>query len=429
MKKIIIFFLLPLVLHAQWIKQESGTIENLTDVVMLDSVTAIAVGESRSILRTTDSGNTWVNVTIMLSSVVPWNGVSFIDSLCGIVTGSGSIRLTSDGGRKWWYFNISPFKEYTAPLYYTSNDIYVGADSGWICHSSDSGKTWTSEKIGDSPVRSIFAWQNSPMQWPPAFALTSNSLYRKIGITANKWEKVASLFHGLGSEAFDGEIPNGGGHSFIVGVQGDKYPAPTVLRSTENDSIWESVFTGINETGILNGLSSPSGKVVYVCGSGGMIYKSIDSGDSWEKESTPSTQNTNAIHFINESRGFAVGDSGLILFRSGDPATNVINGKENIPDEFKLYQNFPNPFNPVTKIRFTIPVAAYSSAEGGTPLQNVLLKVYDILGNEVATLVNKEQPEGNYEVDFDGSKLSSGIYFYVLNFGNQRLSKKMCLIK
>jgi hypothetical protein len=92
---------------------------------------------------------------------------------------------------------------------------------------------------------------------------------------------------------------------------------------------------------------------------------------------------------------------------------------------FSLSQNFPNPFNPTTKIKYSIPVGAYSN----TPLQNVLLKVYDILGKEVATLVNKEQPTGEYEVEFDGSKLSSGIYFYVLNFGNQRLNRKMCLIK
>jgi len=64
----------------------------------------------------------------------------------------------------------------------------------------------------------------------------------------------------------------------------------------------------------------------------------------------------------------------------------------------------------------------------------VSLKVYDVLGNEVTTLVNKEQPAGEYEVEFsakggDGYSLSSGIYFYVLNIGDQRLSKKMCLIK
>lgn len=96
---------------------------------------------------------------------------------------------------------------------------------------------------------------------------------------------------------------------------------------------------------------------------------------------------------------------------------------------FRLEQNYPNPFNPVTKIKYTIPVRAYCN----TPLQNVLLKVYDMLGNEVATQVNEEQPAGEYEVEFDGSNLSSGIYFYRLSISDGTGSfvgtKKMCVIK
>jgi hypothetical protein len=62
-------------------------------------------------------------------------------------------------------------------------------------------------------------------------------------------------------------------------------------------------------------------------------------------------------------------------------------------------------------------------------MSDILLKVYDILGNEIATLVNEEKPAGDYEVEFDGNKLSSGIYFYMLKAGGNRFTKKMCLIK
>ncbi|RJP71005.1 MAG: T9SS C-terminal target domain-containing protein [Ignavibacteriales bacterium] len=113
----------------------------------------------------------------------------------------------------------------------------------------------------------------------------------------------------------------------------------------------------------------------------------------------------------------------------GDSSVVSVNEDKNSAITFSLAQNFPNPFNPTTKIKYTIPIGTRHSAAGGSSLQNVQLKVYDILGNEVATLVNEEKPAGEYEVELDGSKLSSGIYFYVLNFGNQRLSKKMCLIK
>ncbi len=98
---------------------------------------------------------------------------------------------------------------------------------------------------------------------------------------------------------------------------------------------------------------------------------------------------------------------------------------------FSLSQNYPNPFNPVTKIKYTIPAFLPSPYQGEGA--RVRLKVYDILGNEVATLVNKEQPAGEYEVEFSaeggGSKLSSGIYFYQLKVGSFIETKKMCLIK
>lgn len=98
--------------------------------------------------------------------------------------------------------------------------------------------------------------------------------------------------------------------------------------------------------------------------------------------------------------------------------------------QFELYQNYPNPFNPSTKIKYTIPAVEKKHA---SPLQNVMLKVYDILGREIATLVNKSQSSGNYEIEFDGSKLSSGIYFYKLSTGvgakNYSTTKKMILLK
>lgn len=86
--------------------------------------------------------------------------------------------------------------------------------------------------------------------------------------------------------------------------------------------------------------------------------------------------------------------------------------------DFKLVQNYPNPFNPNTKIRYSLP--HYS---------NVLIKVFDILGREVATLINQDQPAGDYSIDFNASNLPSGIYLYKLQAGNYIDTKKMILIK
>ena len=85
---------------------------------------------------------------------------------------------------------------------------------------------------------------------------------------------------------------------------------------------------------------------------------------------------------------------------------------------FRLQQNYPNPFNPVTRIKYEIP-----------QLTNASLKAYDVLGNEIATLVNEEKPAGIYEVEFDAIGLPSGIYFYQLKAGNYIQTKKMMLIK
>jgi hypothetical protein len=106
--------------------------------------------------------------------------------------------------------------------------------------------------------------------------------------------------------------------------------------------------------------------------------------------------------------------------------TNIVDVKEEqnlIPTEFKLEQNYPNPFNPSTKIKYSIPSV-------GTRLAlSVQLKVFDVLGREVATLVNEEKPAGNYEVEFGAVHLPSGVYFYRLQSGDYVKTKKMIFLK
>ena len=94
---------------------------------------------------------------------------------------------------------------------------------------------------------------------------------------------------------------------------------------------------------------------------------------------------------------------------------------------FQLFQNYPNPFNPVTKIRYSIPILGTSLIK--SPQLLVRLKVYDILGNEIATLVNEEKKPGIYEVEFNGSKFSTGVYFYTLTARNFFDTKKFIIIK
>ena len=89
-----------------------------------------------------------------------------------------------------------------------------------------------------------------------------------------------------------------------------------------------------------------------------------------------------------------------------------------IPDKFELSQNYPNPFNPSTAIRYQLPMTSHIS-----------LKVYDVLGNEVLTLIDQEKPAGSYEAEIDASQLSSGVYLYKIQAGSFVETKKMILLK
>lgn len=123
--------------------------------------------------------------------------------------------------------------------------------------------------------------------------------------------------------------------------------------------------------------------------------------------------------------------------------SKIILGTESVVkyESFYLSQNYPNPFNPVTTIKYSIPLEVKSDASSLRQAQygagsattaegrNVILKIFDILGREVAVLINEDQKPGNYSVEFNGSHLSSGVYFYSLQIGSSRIIKKMMLLK
>jgi len=133
----------------------------------------------------------------------------------------------------------------------------------------------------------------------------------------------------------------------------------------------------------------------------------------------------NLTPFVTDSGKYVLAqiipDNGIVILKKSEANSN--DDSHNIVAEFILYQNYPNPFNPTTKISFTIPFV-------GTGLAlSVQLKVYDILGNEVATLVNEEKEPGYYEVEFNATQFSSGVYFYRLQAGDFVQTKKMILLR
>jgi hypothetical protein len=125
------------------------------------------------------------------------------------------------------------------------------------------------------------------------------------------------------------------------------------------------------------------------------------------------------VWFTAKDKGVVVGDYGTILRTGADNITGIEHPLANDgPGEFALAQNYPNPFNPVTNLQFRIP-----------DFGSISLKVYDLLGREVAVLVNEQRPTGTYAVRWDASRFPSGIYFYRLQAGNRIETKKMVLVR
>ena len=157
-----------------------------------------------------------------------------------------------------------------------------------------------------------------------------------------------------------------------------------------------------------------------------MVY-TLDSAKTWTQVYAPDSSAIYDLIFPDSLHGFAVGEEGALLKYNPPIVVDVKVIAQNTPNSYQLYQNYPNPFNPTTKIKFSIP----SNQIGET--SNVKLVVYDILGNEVATILDKELLPGSYEIEFgatiDNRQLVSGIYFYQLRVDGLAQTKKMLLVK
>ncbi len=162
------------------------------------------------------------------------------------------------------------------------------------------------------------------------------------------------------------------------------------------------------------------------------VFKFPADTKEWKEYSLEESTNGNTELIIPETETFVSVDilctdyvSGEVkikdMFLAKSRVTSVKEPNDILPNKFSLLQNYPNPFNPSTVIKYSIP-----ADENIRPVQ---LKVYDVLGNEVATLVNKEQAPGSYEVTFNGTNIASGVYFYALKSNSFFQIKKMILLK
>ena len=329
-------------------------------------------------------GNIWVSLEaawLIKTDGVNWATYNFdgsiwttcIDINNNLWCGSGNFRPSSTSlnkynGNEWTvYDTVNSGLPYQRVLKVTS-DL--------------NGKVWGLAAADNSSNISLFSfdgldWNSTPAPYPPHWVST---------ITADKKGNIwyATAYPAEGIVQYNGS-------NFIFHPKPDStLYFPTTLATDTSGNLW-------------------------VCWENGLAEYNNNSWYTY-KDSVEYDFSDMAIDSKNNIWLSTYGDGVVLFNKNGIVLSN--NEENNYVNNFNLSQNYPNPFNPSTSIQYAI-----------SSRQLVQLKVYDILGSEVATLVNQEQSVGNYKVDFNASHLSSGVYFYQIKAGEFVQSKKMILIK
>ena len=195
----------------------------------------------------------------------------------------------------------------------------------------------------------------------------------------------------------------------------------TILKSTDGGKTWESHESGSSIW--LYGVSFSDYDNGLVVGDKGTILRTTDGDNTWVKQASGTRNFLQSVSFIDSKNAVAAGAFGTILKTTDGGITfseNTISHSYN----FQLYQDYPNPFNPVTTLTYTVP--SYFSKKG---YADISLKIYDILGKGIKSLVDEKQKPGDYSIQFNAINYASGIYLYKLQIGNLVQVKKMLLLK
>jgi len=463
-------------------KGENWTVLNnintfANSIFCIDSVNVwLSYGQNGFLKRSTNGGVSWENINSGVG--VRLNSVFFLNNNLGWTAGQyGKVAKTINGGNNWEVINTG------LHAYGFQKIIFMNENYGWamgnreLAISNDGGENWDF-KTFDNSVTDIFLISETD-----GWITTTNSIL-KTADGGQNWEgKDYSV--NFGSIFF-----NDSKTGWCL-INGGSFNQNGVLLSRNDGDSWVYIYSDkVNNLGSIYINSNNEG---WICGERGIILKTDDAtyisniyevpellnpsngslvGSSVDIEWTIilyaqfrlqlSTDNFNSISYdtlksidysktlnnLKHQQSYYWRVRGENELGSGEWSqvftftvdTNII--IPNVTDltnkySFTLSQNYPNPFNPTTKIKYSIPQSPFLGGDGRGGL--VTLKIYDILGREIATLVNEEKPAGEYEVEFSAKggsasggnayNLPSGIYFYQLNSGEFRETKKMILLK
>ncbi|MBX7046219.1 MAG: T9SS type A sorting domain-containing protein [Ignavibacteria bacterium] len=321
-----------------------------------------------------------------------------------------AIRKSTNGGNSW----ITTYQY--APYLYVNTLCFIDNNTGWLCCRQDfnicimstinGGSNWygiNHPQGGDSNSYNSLFFTSTSDGWILIMNSYSGDIRNKIAKTTNggfNW----SLYT-LPAIFWNVKFINSS-TGFICGTG--------LMKSTNGGINWVQKFyePDLKKLFFVNDL------VGFCFGDSGNVWKTYNMGENWSKIASFGKKLTSG-YFVNENTGWIVGADGLIL-KTTNGGVGVSEISSQMPDDFSLFQNYPNPFNPSTKINYEIKQSGFVS-----------LKIFDLLGKEVAMLVNEKQTAGSYAVDFNSPEynLPSGIYFYTLNAGEFKETRKMVLVK
>lgn len=393
--------------------------------------------DTGKVYRTTNGGVNWVarNAGLGTSNLY---GISALDtSNCWIGDALGNIYHTTNGGLNWTLQLAIPGSFTNGIKMFSSTyGIYQGDPTGagqsfQFRYTTNGGVNWVLSpnaplSVADYGVVNAWDWLDTATVWIGSANTVSSATSCKVFKTTV----------GFGGGNWSTTLVNGSGTSQGLYYQGVAYTDANngmigsnngALRKTTNGGTTWSVanfpqgitsFTTNNMNGMKDGTNSI--RLSLIAAGVNKCFITSNLGTTWTEEVLPPLGQVNGIQhmqFISSSLGFAGGDNGVFMRYNGPSGIILMNNLT--PQEFRLEQNFPNPFNPSTTINFSLPAQSY-----------VTLIVYNSLGKIVRTLINQNKPAGNYSINFNSSDdLSSGVYFYKLIAENFSETKKMFLLK
>jgi len=383
--------------------------------IMGNNIFAGTDGGEGIYLSSLDESN-WVPVNNGLTARYVWcltvSGDSIYASAGNIDFGlgsGGSVYVSADTATNWHALDSGLFNTYISSIVLNGNYVFAavyGYGSYGIYVSTNRGASWNSANNGLTyrSISSLVAYGNN------IYASANNgNIFRSTNNGIN-WDSVSCVL--ADSEVLPLVVKE---HNIYAGTYNSG-----VFVSNDSAKSWHKISAGlehlstiyiIDENKILAGTL---GQGVFLLTRPDTVWQAINEG-------LPDTAFAHYVYSIlTDSKNIYIGtaSSGVWKRPLSEVITSVNQIKNNIPDKFELYQNYPNPFNPSTTIN-------YSVSNSGI----VTIKIYDILGREVATLVNEEKMPGNYTVNFNGTNLSSGVYFYKMETRSFIQTKKLLLLK